>query len=59
MVEREFAETGHTVEEGGTVESEIGGRFCVTTGGVTLGVRVGTKSKGGGPRNGCTQRCGT
>ena len=47
VVERDFTETVDTAEEGGTVVSKIGGRFCAVTGGVTLGGRGGTKSKVG------------
>ena len=47
MVDREFKETFESVEDGGTVVSKIGGRFCAATGGVTLGGRVGRKSKTG------------
>ena len=47
MVDREFFETVDTMEEGGTVVGKSGGRFCVATGGVTLGRRGGKKSKGG------------
>ena len=43
MVEREFTETGDTVEEGGILVSKIGGRFCAATGEVTLGGRVEMK----------------
>ena len=50
MVEREFTETVTTPDEGGTKVSKLFGRFCVASGGVTLGGRVGTKSKGGGHR---------
>ena len=41
MVERGFTDTSDTVEEGGAAVSKIGGRFCTTTGGVTLGGRGG------------------
>ena len=40
-------ETVDTVEEVSTVVSKIDGRFCVATGGVTLGGRGGTNSKSG------------
>ena len=52
MVEREFTETFDTTEEGGTVVSKIGGRFCAATAGVTLVGKVGTKSKAGFHRMG-------
>ena len=42
MVEREFTDIVDTAEEGGTVVSKIGGRFCSATGEVTLGGRGGT-----------------
>ena len=45
MVGREFTEKVDTTEEGGTVVSKIGGRFCTATGGMTLGGRGVTKSK--------------
>ena len=45
-------ETVNTKEEGGTIVIKLVGRFCFSTGGVTLGVRVGTKSKGGFHRRG-------
>ena len=47
MVYIELTDTVNTAEEGGTVVSKVDGRFCVATGGVTLGGRGGTKSKGG------------
>ena len=47
VVEREFAKTVGTTEEGGTVVSKIGGRFCATTEVVTLGGRGWNKSKVG------------
>ena len=47
MVERNLTETVNTAEEGGTIVSKIGGRFCVSIGGVTLGGRGRTKSKSG------------
>ena len=36
MVERESTETVDTMEESGNVLIKLGGRFCVSTGGVTL-----------------------
>ena len=45
MTEMEFTDTVYTSEEGGTVVSKIGGRFCTATGGMTLGGRGVTKSK--------------
>ena len=47
MVNRHFVEAVNTTEEGGTVVSKVGGRYCVSNGGVTLGGRGGKKSKGG------------
>ena len=47
VVEREFMLTVNNMEEGGTVVSKIGGRFCAATGEVTLGGREGTNSKAG------------
>ena len=47
MVDRYFVETLDTKYEGGTVVSKVGGRYCVSNGGVTLGGRGGKKSKGG------------
>ena len=47
MVYRDFTEIFYTAEEGGTVVSKVGGRFCVATGGETLGGRGVTKSKVG------------
>ena len=47
MVEREFTDTVDTAEEGGTVASKKGGRFCAATWGETLGGRGRTKSKAG------------
>ena len=53
-------ETVDTAEEGGTIVIKVGGKLCVATGGVTLGRRGGTKSKGGvhgrGGINGVVQR---
>ena len=46
MVERDFTEIVHTVEEGGTIVSKVGGRFFVAARGVTLGGRVLMNSKG-------------
>ena len=45
MGDMEFTETVDTTEEGDTLVIKLGGRFCVATGGVTLGGRGGTKSK--------------
>ena len=47
VVEIYFIETVNNAEEGGTVMSKIGGRFCDVTGGVNLGGRGGKKSKAG------------
>ena len=47
VVKREFTETVDTTEEGGTVVSKIGRRFCTADGRVTLGGIGGTKSKSG------------
>ena len=52
MVYRDFTEILDTAEEGGTVVSKVGGRFCVATGGETLGGRGVTKSKEGFHRSG-------
>ena len=35
MMEREFTKTVYNEEEGSTVMSKTGGRFCAATGGVT------------------------
>ena len=43
MVDREFVETVNTAEEGGIIVSKVGVRFCVYTGGVTMGGRGGEK----------------
>ena len=60
MTEMEFTDTLYTSEEGGTVVSKIGGRFCAATAGVNLGGRGGTKSKAGfhgtGGRNDVSHR---
>ena len=45
-------ETVNTEEEGGTIVIKVVGRFCFSTGGVTLGVKLGTKSKWGFHRRG-------
>ena len=47
VIEREFTETVDTAEEGGTVMSKIGGRFCDVTGGVNLGGRGGKNQRRG------------
>ena len=46
MVEREFMETVDIVEEGGNIVGKVGGSLGVITGGVILGGRGGTNSKG-------------
>ena len=43
MAERNFTETVDTAEEGVTIVSKIGGRFCAANGGVTLVERGGNK----------------
>ena len=47
MVEREFIEKVDIAEEGSTIVSKIGERFCAATGRVSLRGRGGTKSKSG------------